>query len=186
MWYKGKVIALLSHLSPTPWKHIGSGGIAPPLLTSVLDGGWVVSLTPLPLYLWGNSPRIHCIGGSESPRAGLDAVERRKMSCPYQESIPDYTIVQPSLVAILAELSRLPLIHIVHESVTHKNCYSNGSCLRRAPLLRRREGLPGGLEAVRKNVIFCCQIQLKSLILAPFNHLFRTHRSEMLIQIFKK
>jgi hypothetical protein len=33
-----------------PWRHIGSGGISPPFLTSTLDGRWVVSFTPRPLY----------------------------------------------------------------------------------------------------------------------------------------
>jgi hypothetical protein len=29
------------------------------------------------------------------PRAGLDTMEKRKLSCPYQESNPDSTVVQP-------------------------------------------------------------------------------------------
>jgi hypothetical protein len=40
----------------TSRRLIRSGGVAPPFLTSALDGG-VVSFTPLPLYPWGKSTR---------------------------------------------------------------------------------------------------------------------------------
>jgi hypothetical protein len=47
----------------------GSGGIAPPFLTSALDGGeWSASRLG-----------THCIGGWVGPRAGLDAVKKRKI-----------------------------------------------------------------------------------------------------------
>jgi len=47
--------------------HRGSRGIALLfLLTSVLDGGWVVSATPRPLYPW-ERPGTHCIGGWLGP-----------------------------------------------------------------------------------------------------------------------
>jgi hypothetical protein len=39
---KGKTLKLALHviteLSTMPWRHMGSGGIAPPFLTSTLDG----------------------------------------------------------------------------------------------------------------------------------------------------
>jgi hypothetical protein len=52
----------------------GSGGTAPTLLTSALDGGeW--SASPL-----GKEPLVtQSIGGWVGPRAGLDAVEKRKI-----------------------------------------------------------------------------------------------------------
>ena len=40
-------------------------------LTSALDGGWVVNVTPRPLYLRERSG-THCIGDWVGPRAGLD------------------------------------------------------------------------------------------------------------------
>jgi hypothetical protein len=36
----------------------GSGDIAPAFLTSTLDGGWVVSFTPRPLYTAGSKPPV--------------------------------------------------------------------------------------------------------------------------------
>jgi hypothetical protein len=39
---------------------------------------WVIRFTPRPLYPLG----IHWLGGWVGPRAGLDAVEKRKISCP--------------------------------------------------------------------------------------------------------
>jgi hypothetical protein len=57
---------------------MGSGGIAPPFLTSTLDGGeWLASrsshFTP-----GEKAPGTHRIGGWVGPRTGLDDVERRK------------------------------------------------------------------------------------------------------------
>jgi hypothetical protein len=57
----------------------GSGGIAPPFLTSALDGGeWSFSRTGR--FTPGErSPGTLWRGGWVSPRAGLDAVEKEKM-----------------------------------------------------------------------------------------------------------
>jgi hypothetical protein len=54
---------------------MGSGGIAPPFLTSALDGGeW--SASRLGHFIPGErAPGTHCIGGWVGPRAGLYAVE---------------------------------------------------------------------------------------------------------------
>jgi hypothetical protein len=57
----------------------------------ILDLGtiwWLVSFTPRPLYLRGNSPRSHLTGGWVGPRAGLDAAQYRKISCTCRESNP--------------------------------------------------------------------------------------------------
>jgi hypothetical protein len=40
-------------------------------------------------------PDTHFTGGWVDPRAGLDAVVKRKISCPCQESIPDSLVVHP-------------------------------------------------------------------------------------------
>jgi hypothetical protein len=66
----------------------GSGGIAPPFLTSALDGGeWSASrpgrFTPKKKVTGG-----HWIGGWVGPRAVLDAVEKKKISCSCRERIP--------------------------------------------------------------------------------------------------
>jgi len=73
---KGKVVPVLSsehHVMEAYW---GSGGIAPRILTSVLDGcEWSPSrsgrFTPRERARF-----THCIGGWVGPRVGLDAVEK--------------------------------------------------------------------------------------------------------------
>jgi hypothetical protein len=52
------------------------------------------------------APGIHCIGGWVGPRAGLDAVVRRKISSPYRNSNPP--IMQPVAQRYTTKLSRLP------------------------------------------------------------------------------
>jgi len=54
-----------------------------------------ICFTPLPLYLRGKSPGTHWIGGYMGPRAGLDAVEKRKIPNPRRELKPRTPIVQP-------------------------------------------------------------------------------------------
>jgi hypothetical protein len=65
----------------------GNGGIAP-RTDSALDGGeWSVS-RPGRFTPRERAPGTHCIGGWMGPRAGLDAVVRRKIRNPYQDSNP--------------------------------------------------------------------------------------------------
>jgi hypothetical protein len=45
----------------------------------------VVSFTPLPLYPRGTSDGTHCGGGWVVLRASLYAMQKRIVSCPYQE-----------------------------------------------------------------------------------------------------
>jgi hypothetical protein len=40
----------------------GNGGISAPFLTSALDGMWLVSFTPLPLYLQDGGPQSRSAG----------------------------------------------------------------------------------------------------------------------------
>jgi hypothetical protein len=47
--------------------------------------------------------------GPPIPRTGLDAVEKRKISCPCLESNPVHQLSCPSLIAIIIELSELPV-----------------------------------------------------------------------------
>jgi hypothetical protein len=68
----------------TYWR---SGGIAPPILDPVLDGGERLSSRPGRFTPRERAPGIHWIGGWVGPRAGLDAVVYRKF--------PRTPIVQP-------------------------------------------------------------------------------------------
>jgi hypothetical protein len=52
-----------------------SGGIAPPFLTSALDGGEWSASRPGSFTTGERSPDTHWIGGWVDPRDGLDAVK---------------------------------------------------------------------------------------------------------------
>jgi hypothetical protein len=105
-------------------KTCGSGGVAPPFLTSALDGGeWSASrhghFTP-----GERAPNTHCIGGWMGTRAGLDALTQRKISCPCRPA--------RSLLGIPNELSRLLLsAWILKETSCAKrsSIYFEGYCL---------------------------------------------------------
>jgi hypothetical protein len=53
----------------------GSGGIAPPFLTSALDGDEWLALRSGRFTPGEKAPCIHCIAGWVGPRTSLDAVE---------------------------------------------------------------------------------------------------------------
>jgi hypothetical protein len=73
-----------------------SGGIAPLIrLTSALDGGEWSASRPCRFTPRESAPGTHWIGGSVGPRAILDAVVKRKISSPCQESNPRTPSVQP-------------------------------------------------------------------------------------------
>jgi hypothetical protein len=59
---------------------MGSGGIAPPFLSSALDGGEWSASRPGRFALGERALGTHWIGGWVGPRAGV-AVDKRKMSC---------------------------------------------------------------------------------------------------------
>jgi hypothetical protein len=64
-------------------------------LTSALDGGkWSASHSGHFTHR-ERAPGTHWIGGWVGPRAVLDAVVKRKIHCPCQESNPSTPIVQP-------------------------------------------------------------------------------------------
>jgi hypothetical protein len=76
-------------------KTWGSGGIALPFLTSLLDGGeWLASR--LGCYAPGKiSASTDSIGGWSCPRAGLDTVETRKILFCWQLNLghPAYSLL---------------------------------------------------------------------------------------------
>jgi hypothetical protein len=56
---KGKIGPMLSYVSGMPWKHTGSGDVAPPFLKSALDGNeWsaLCSLSTLTGPCYRNCP----------------------------------------------------------------------------------------------------------------------------------
>jgi hypothetical protein len=69
----------------------GGRGIALHSLDLGARRGWVVSITPRPLYP-RKRPGTHCTGGWVGPRACLDVCEKSR---PYRDSIPR----PPKLVA---------------------------------------------------------------------------------------
>jgi hypothetical protein len=64
-------------------------------LTLVLDGGeWSVSY-PYQFTPGEAAPSTHCIGGWMGLRAGIDIMEKRKISYPYQELNSYFSVIQP-------------------------------------------------------------------------------------------
>jgi hypothetical protein len=67
----------------------------------------LVSFTPWLLYSGERAPAIHFTGGWVGPRVGLDEVEMRKISCPFQESISGHPACIPSLYRLRSPGSRV-------------------------------------------------------------------------------
>jgi hypothetical protein len=84
--YKGKANVV------SVWRRIGSGGITPQFLTLTLDGGEWSASRPFRLTPGERASGTHWIEGRVGLRAGLDAVEERKISCPSWNRTP---AVQP-------------------------------------------------------------------------------------------
>jgi hypothetical protein len=79
---------------------VESGGIVPPLSTLALLGGdWSVS------HHCHCSFSAHWTGGCVGPRASLDNMEKRKITCLYQEMNPTHSA--HCLFAILTEVNNL-------------------------------------------------------------------------------
>jgi hypothetical protein len=73
-------------------------------LTSTFGEEWSASRSGR-FTLGESAPGTHCIGGWVGPTAGLDTVEKRKISCPYRESDPGFHgLPARSLVTIPTEL----------------------------------------------------------------------------------
>jgi hypothetical protein len=79
-----------------PWRRMRSGGIAPPYLTSALDGGESSASRPGRFTSWKTPSGTHWIGGWVGPRAGWTLWRRQKISCPCRESNPDSSVIQPA------------------------------------------------------------------------------------------
>jgi hypothetical protein len=85
--------------------------------STILDLGtrwsWVVTFTPRLDYPLGRISRYHCIRGCIGPRACLNAMEKRKTSCPSQESNPDRPTRSPPLnrLSCMAYITALSLLH---------------------------------------------------------------------------
>jgi hypothetical protein len=62
-----------------------SGGIAPPFLTLALDRGECSASCPGRFIPGERAHDTHCTGGWVSHRAGQNAMEKAKMSYPFQE-----------------------------------------------------------------------------------------------------
>jgi hypothetical protein len=78
-------------------KALGGRGV---YLLLILDlgtrYGWLVSVTPRPLFSLGErTTGTHCTGGWVGPRAGLDTEARGKIFCPRRGSNLDRPVVQP-------------------------------------------------------------------------------------------
>jgi hypothetical protein len=70
------------------WRYMGSGGIAPPFLTSALGGGEWSSSRLFRFTPGERAPRVHWIGGQVGPIAGLDVTEKKKSLSPAGNRIP--------------------------------------------------------------------------------------------------
>jgi hypothetical protein len=84
----------------------GSGGIAPPFVTSALVGAeWLAShhdrITPGEI-----APGAHLVEGCVGPTTGVDAEEGARICTACRESKPGYPT--RGSVAVPTELSRLP------------------------------------------------------------------------------
>jgi hypothetical protein len=78
------------------------------ILTSALNGGGWSASRPCRFTLGERTPGTHWIRGWVDPRAGLDAVAKRKTPSPRRKSNPDHPHRPAcSLVAIQTELSPL-------------------------------------------------------------------------------
>jgi len=67
----------------------------PPLIPETdIRWKWAVSFTLRPLYPGEEAPIVTGAGGLLVPRAGLDSLVSRKISCLCQESIPDSSVLQ--------------------------------------------------------------------------------------------
>jgi hypothetical protein len=82
--------------STMPWRRIGEWRYSSiHSLTSALDGGEWSASRPGLFTPRERAPGTHRIGGWVGPRAVLDAVVKRKIPSPGQESKPRIPIIQP-------------------------------------------------------------------------------------------
>jgi hypothetical protein len=94
----------------------GGWGIVPLFLTSALDWSEWSASHPRHFTPRETAPCTHWVGGWVGPRASLDTMEKRRISCPCQELNPSH---QP--VTVLTGLSVL-------QSLRSRNLKSGFSC----------------------------------------------------------
>jgi hypothetical protein len=118
MKYREKLLSLcLINQAPRHEDIWGSGGIAPPYFTSILDGGEWSASRPFRFTPREIAPRAHWIGGWVGPRVDLDAVEKGQI-LPLSRIKPRSSNIH--LVAISTELSR-PLMNYSATSIIRTN-----------------------------------------------------------------
>jgi hypothetical protein len=94
---------------------MGSGGVAPPFLTSALDGGEWSASRPARFTPGERAPGTHWITDWVGPRAGLDTAKKREISCPCRESNSNrparssslYRLSYPGSVIIILQFNYL-------------------------------------------------------------------------------
>jgi hypothetical protein len=110
---KGKVV-------PAPWRRSGRIKV---YLHAFFDLGtrwrWVVSFATGRFTARERAPGIHWIGVWVGPRAGLDAVVKRKIPSPRLESNPRTPIVQPVAQRCYTDWATTALILF---NVSDQNC----------------------------------------------------------------
>jgi hypothetical protein len=70
--------------------------MAPPFLTSALDGGDWSASRPWDFTTAGTAPEALCMCRVLGSRVDLDVIDERKISYPYQELNPNSSTVQPA------------------------------------------------------------------------------------------
>jgi hypothetical protein len=96
-----------------------SRGTAPPFLTSALDWRQSSASRLFRFTTEKRAPETHLTRGSVDPRASLDAVRRRKISCICQESYPGNSTSSPCLYQL-----SYPGSHLVDYKLKKKSFFS--------------------------------------------------------------
>jgi hypothetical protein len=111
---------LIMSLAPRHEDVWGSGGIAPPFLTLVRDGGEWSTSRPCCSTLGHKAPGTYLTGGWVGLRASLDAMGKRKISYICRESNPGcpvctqflYRLSYPAHLIMYVRCTILPMLSI--------------------------------------------------------------------------
>jgi hypothetical protein len=130
----GKLVPLLHWLSTTPWWHMGSGGIAPPLLTLALGGDkWSVS-RPGRFSPWEIFSYTHWVRGWVVSSAGLGVVEKRRVTFHCRELNPHRPACNQSLYR-LSYLGCVCVKYGSHDESSFEQMKSDFIFIRKKPVL---------------------------------------------------